>query len=174
VVTLHDPEVIRSLNSDFVVAWSNLVPELYGNTDPNAPPPASYDKKAVETAPEGTGGGNVRAYFCTPAGKIVHLTMGYWKPERFLAEAKLARELLSQRETAACATQAQRRAELQAEFDKAKAAVTSPSDRDAILTLARCGLRLRAADELLPDLFADIAAVLDRRREEVYTKGAVG
>jgi hypothetical protein len=35
-------------------------------------------------------------------------------------------------------------------------------------------LRLRAATDLMPDLLADIEAVLDRRREEVYTKGAVG
>jgi hypothetical protein len=172
VVTLKDPAVVRYLREDYVVAWSNLLPELYGNADPSAPPPASYDARAVATTPEGAGGGNIRAYFCRPDGKIVHLAVGYWRPERFLAEARFARGLLGDGKRLAAA-QRERRKGLQSDLESARAAVSgSPAERR--LRLAQAALRLRAATELTPDLLVEIDTVLDRRREEVYTKGAVG
>jgi hypothetical protein len=172
VVTLKDPGVVSYLRANYVVAWSNLLPELYGNSDPSIPPPASYDTRALATTPEGAGGGNIRAYFCRPDGKIVHLTVGYWKPERFLLEARFARDLSGDPKRVAVARRAWLKM-LQADFDKARAAL-SASVADGRLRLAQASLRLRAAAELAPDLLAAIEIVLDRRREEVYTKGAVG
>jgi hypothetical protein len=172
VVTLKDPGVVRYLSDNFVIAWSNLLPELYGNADPSAPPPASYDARAIATTPEGAGGGNIRAYFCRPDGKILHLSVGYWKPERFLAEARFARGLAGDGKGLAAA-QRERRKGLQSDLDAARAAVSgSPAERR--LRVAQAALRLRAAAELTPDLLSEIVTVLDRRREEVYTKGAVG
>ncbi|MCI0461202.1 MAG: hypothetical protein L0Z62_30005 [Gemmataceae bacterium] len=173
MVTLTDSDVIRHLGDRYVVAWSNLLPELYGNSDPTAPLPPSYDRRAVQTTPEGSGGSNIRAYFCTSAGKIVHLSIGFWRPERFLAEAQFAERLLAGDRGQIAPAQRARRQEAEATFDEAKTAFV-PSDPATRVRVAQAALRLRSATELTPDLLADVEAVLDRRREEVYTKGAVG
>jgi hypothetical protein len=173
VVTLADADVTRHLSERYVVAWSNLLPELYGNADPNVPPPASYDTRAVRTTPEGAGGSNIRAYFCTAGGKIVHLSIGYWRPERFLAEARFAEQLLTRAKAEMAAAQRQRRQRIETALREAQTALV-PSDPASRVRVGQAALKLRAATELTPDLLADIDAVLDRRREEVYTKGAVG
>src|SRR3974377_1937157 len=113
--TLADAEVIGYLNQHFVIAWSNLLPELYGNADPHAPPPPSYNPEHVRSVPEGAGGGNIRVYFCTPRGGVVHQVIGYGNPPRFLEEARLALTLLQGSPDAAAKIQRERRKELEKE-----------------------------------------------------------
>jgi hypothetical protein len=176
VETLSRAEVVGPLNEHFVVAWSNLVPELYGNADPNAPPPPSYNPEHARSMPEGGGGGNIRVYFCTPDGLIVHQVVGFWKAERFVEEVEFARGLLPLSPDEVRARQAARREEIAALRTAAGAEVPAEAARNdpRARRFAALSLRLRAADELLGDLFADVGDVLDRRHEEVYTKGAVG
>lgn len=174
--TLADAEVIGYLNEHFVIAWSNLLPELYGNAEPNAPPPPSYNADHVRSLPEGAGGGNIRVYFCTPQGRVVHQVVGYWKPARFLEEARQATELLAQKPEHVARVQGARRQELETARDAALAALPEQPLRNdpAVRRAAQLGLRCRAAADLVSELYADVEIILDRRREEVYTKGAVG
>ena len=164
------------MNTNFIVAWSNLLPELYGNSDPNRPPPPQYSPEHLRSLPEGAGGGNIRAYFCTPRGHIVHLSIGYWKPERFLDEARFALALAGSNSGEVTEAQTRRRQELEAQRQtEEKELPAKPAANDpAVRKVGELGLRLRAAEDVRRDLLADIVEVLDRRREEVYTKGAVG
>lgn len=174
--TLADAEVIGYLNQHFVIAWSNLLPELYGNADPNAPAPPNYNPDHVKSVPEGAGGGNIRVYFCTPQGRVVHQVIGYWKATRFLEEARLAVELLQRTPEQVAKVQAGRRKELEKERDAALAALPAKPERNdpVVRRAAQLGLRCRAAEDLQRELYADVETILDRRREEVYTKGALG
>lgn len=174
--TLADAEVIGFLNQHFVIAWSNLLPELYGNADPHAAPPPSYDPERVKGVPEGAGGGNIRVYFCTPQGRVVHQTVGYWKAPRFLEEARRAVELLQRSPDHVARVQRARLQELEKERDAALAALPDRPQRNdpVVRRAAQLGLRCRAGEDLQRDLYADVETILDRRREEVYTKGALG
>jgi hypothetical protein len=174
--TLAHAEVIGYLNANYVIAWSNLLPELYGNADPNAPPPPKYDPAHVESLPEGAGGGNIRVYFCNPQGRLLHEVIGYWKPEQFLAEAHLAVALGAMNPDRVIHRQTERRAVLERERTAAMAVLPEEPRRNDPLVrhAAQLGLRCRAAADLCRELHADIEDLLDRRREEVYTKGAVG
>ncbi|MBY0527673.1 MAG: hypothetical protein K2R98_30020 [Gemmataceae bacterium] len=174
--TLASAEVIGYLNEHYVIAWSNLLPELYGNADPNAPPPPKYNPEHVKSVPEGAGGGNIRIYFCNPQGRVLHQVIGYWKPDRFLDEARFAASLFAMSPDRVIKVQTQRREELEKEQATAMAALpVEPKRNDpAARCAAQVGLRCRAANDLRKELHADIEDLLDRRREEVYTKGAVG
>src|SRR5262245_9861530 len=112
--TLSHAEVVGFLNEQFVIGWSNLLPELYGNADPNAPPPKAYNSEHLRSVPEGAGGGNIRCYFCNAEGKIVHQVVGYWKPERFLEETRFALALLTKSPAELARVQESHQQELQA------------------------------------------------------------
>lgn len=173
--TLADAEVVGFLRDQFTLAWENLYPELFGKADPNATPPR-YAPEQTASLAEGAGGGNIRCYVCTPDGKIVHQTLGYWKPARFLAEMQFALGLLLSHEAKIKAEQTKHAGRIQAEWAAAVERAGKGNDwRDPKLKFAAgCGVRLRGADELLPDLLQDVGIVIDRRRDEVFTKGALG
>ncbi len=173
--TLADAEVIGFLGEHFTLAWENLMPELFGRADPNAAPPR-YAPEQTRDLPEGAGGGNIRCYFCAPDGRIVHQTLGYWRKERFVAECRFALRMTAGDPATLAGEQQRHQAKLAAEFAAAKERAGAGTDwrNPAVTTAARCGVRLRGADELLADLLADVGAVIDRRRDEVFTKGALG
>jgi hypothetical protein len=173
--TLADAEVVGFLNRHFTLAWENLYPELFGRADPSATPP-KYAPEQTKDMPEGAGGGNIRCYVCTPDGKIVHQTLGFWRAERFLAEMRFALQLLTDNPAKLRTEQAKHAAKLQSELAAAKERAGAGNDwRDPKLKFAAgCGVRVRGADELLADLLADVGTVIDRRRDEVFTKGALG
>jgi hypothetical protein len=173
--TLADAEVIGFLNAHFTLAWENLYPELFGRADPNAAP-LRYAPEQMKDMPDGAGGGNIRCYVCTPGGRIVHQMLGYWKAGRFLAELKFALNLPTADPVKLKAEQARHAAKVQAEWAAATERAGAGNDwRDPKLKFAAgCGVRVRGADELLGDLLADVGAVIDRRRDEVFTKGALG
>lgn len=170
--TLANAEVLGELHNHFIVAWDNLLPELYPDT---GGPPKGYNPEHVASVPEGAGGGNIRIFFCTPDGKVVHQVIAYWKPESLLAEIRFARRLLEQ-PAAIRSLHAERRKDLDRLWREAEAASPARPKRNdpAVRRVAQCQIRLRAADETLADLLADLERILDRRREEVYTKGALG
>jgi hypothetical protein len=174
--TLSDAAVVGYLNEHFLMAWSNLLPALYGNADPNAPPPPGYESQHVASLPEGAGGGNIRLYFCTPRGELVHQVVGYWKKDRLLAEARFAVKLLERNIRRAHAAQTERRRDLDRQHRQALAALPPEPRRNdpAARRAAQLGVRLRAVDEVLRDWHRNVEQVIERRREEVYTKGAVG
>lgn len=154
------------------MAWHNLLPELYSDSVESL---KGYSPEHVAAVPEGAGGGNIRIYFCTPEGKVIHQVIGYWKPDSLLQEIRFARMLLAQ-PAALRSLHAERRKELDALRLEANAAVPAQPQRNdpAARRAAQLNLRVRAAVETATDLFSDLGQVLDRRREEVYSKGAVG
>jgi hypothetical protein len=173
--TLAEAEVIGFLQKHFVLAWSNLLPELFGAADPNADPP-KYPVEQTRDLPEGAGGGNIRIYFCTADGKIVHQVLGLWRIQRFLDECRFALSLPTADPAEMTKLQKQHRQKLEGEWARAHELIKPGSNwRDpSVRKAGTCGIRLRSADELFKDLLADVEAVIDRRREEVFTKGALG
>jgi hypothetical protein len=169
--TLRQAEVIGELHPHFTVAWDNLLPELY----PDTGTPKAYSPEHAARVPEGAGGGNIRIYFCTPDGQIVHQVIGYWKPESLLEEIRFARRLLDQPEQR-LALHAERRQRLTEQWRQAEAAVPAqPGKNDpAARRAAQFHIRLRAAQDAAANMLGDIGQALERRRAEVYTKGAVG
>jgi hypothetical protein len=172
--TLADPTVVDFLNEHFVMAWSNLFPELYGTADPNSTPP-KYPIEQTRNLPEGAGGGNIRSYFCTKEGKALHQVIGFWRPERFLAEAKFALNLPQQDRKQIERIIAIHRLELQVEQERFLRSSEGKNWRDpSVRKAASCGLQIRSTEELQRDLLIDVGEIIDRRREEVFTKGALG
>jgi hypothetical protein len=173
--TLADAEVVGFLRQHFTLCWVNLYPELFGESDPNATPPRYAPEQTANLA-EGAGGGNIRCYFCTPGGNIAHQTLGFWRAERFLGECRFALSLPADDPSKLRAEQAKHAARLQAEWAAAKERAGTGNDwRDPTLKAAAgCGVRVRGADELLADLLRPVGEVIDRRRDEVFTKGALG
>src|SRR5690349_13117468 len=117
--TLAEAEVVGFLNQHFTLAWENLYPELFGRADPNAAPPR-YSPEQMKDMPEGAGGGNIRCYVCTPDGKIVHQTLGFWRPERFLGELKFALSLPTNDPAKLKAEQTKHAAKLESEWAAAR------------------------------------------------------
>jgi hypothetical protein len=74
-VTFAEPRVVDYLKRHFVLLWHNQAPER-----PSSPPADAGQQ--VEAYPEGSGGGNLRTYFCTADGKICYYLEGYWGHER--------------------------------------------------------------------------------------------
>ena len=173
--TLADAEVVGFLRQHFTLAWVNLYPELFGKSDPNAAPPR-YAPEQTKNLAEGAGGGNIRCYFCTADGKIVHQTLGYWRAERFLAEGRFALGLPADDPVKLRAEQRRHADKVQAEWLAAQERAGRGNDwRDPKLKLAAgCGVRVRGSEELLADLLRPVGEVIDRRRDEVFTKGALG
>src|SRR5438128_5972282 len=85
-VTFADPVLIDYLKRHFVLVWHNQAPEV--------PPSAFTAREAPGNYPEGSGGGNLRTYFCTADGAICYYLEGYWGPERFLTQAQHGHDLV--------------------------------------------------------------------------------
>ena len=127
-----------------MVALHNQLPELYGNTSAD-PGRDRYPGDMVDRCPEGAGGGNVRTYLCDPDGRVRHLLLGYWRPDRFLEELDHA-EL----DPVVHAREHEQRAGAQ----------------EATI--------LHALAEVAADRDRPIREVLDRIEDEIYTKGRIG
>jgi hypothetical protein len=95
-VTFSNPEVNRLLNERFVCTWYNQASSVFP-AKPASPadkqPPVNDDY--LQNFPDGSGGPNVKLFFCTPEGRIVHFIQGYYRPATFQAEARYALEVLS-------------------------------------------------------------------------------
>jgi hypothetical protein len=85
-VTFADADLCSWMNRTFVLAWYDVKPEetaaALGALQP------VYSKEEIAAYPEGGGGANVRAVFCSPDGIIRHATQGWWPVERFREECE--------------------------------------------------------------------------------------
>ena len=85
-VTLSDKQVMRYLRKNFVFGLRNIAGQTsYAGTS-NAHLP-SYEAVTVTNC---SGHHNVQMFFMTKDGKVVNCLPGFWNPEAFLSEAKLA------------------------------------------------------------------------------------
>lgn len=89
-VTFADPEIVDFLNQSFVPVWLNHSPDIYPGIAPADQPQVVYSEAEMAAYPEGGGGGNIRSFFCSPEGRILHNTQGYWSPELYLRELQQA------------------------------------------------------------------------------------
>ena len=88
-VTFSDPKTNELINQNFIVTWFNQAPSLFPRR-----PVQTCTQHNVRTLSEGAGGPNVKCFFCTPQGKIVHFIQGYYGPEVFQREVAFARTVL--------------------------------------------------------------------------------
>jgi hypothetical protein len=90
-VTFADVSLVKKLNSQVHCVWSNQ------NPDSNVDEPID-EVEVVQAVPEGAaaaypcggGGGNIRAYFCTADGEVIHYVQGYWPAKNFAQELEFA------------------------------------------------------------------------------------
>jgi hypothetical protein len=88
-VTFADLSVIDDLKKNFILLWHNQSVDAFAMGGVQQ----KYTPEQVKAYPEGGGGGNVRTYFCTPDGKVLYYLQGFWRDERYRAEADFARQL---------------------------------------------------------------------------------
>ena len=102
-VTFSRSAVQALLDDRFVSTWHNQAPDVFpvGSGDPQK---ASYPQSYYDEFPDGAGGANVKLFFCTFEGKIVHYTQGYLTPESLKVEAEFALGLLKNTKKPAKAT----------------------------------------------------------------------
>jgi thioredoxin-related protein len=88
-VTLADKRVSKALRQGFVCSWKNISgqTDYAGSSNKHQP---DYAAKEVETC---AGHHNVQMMFMTGDGKVVNCLPGYWNPDAFLVEIKLAQKL---------------------------------------------------------------------------------
>jgi hypothetical protein len=200
VGTLEDPVTLRFLAERFVLVTHNQLPQLYcsGSTvDTTTTNP--YPKEQMAQAPEGSGGGNVRSYFCTPDGRVVSYIAGRWGREKFLAEARWALERMDEVEQRPELLRAHRRMSFQ--YASARDSQVSPEELEEIIEasitakpqavdgrdaaeiarrwklyhLAAAYNRLiRSHHEVREILMLPIDEVLQKVEDDVYIKGAIG
>jgi hypothetical protein len=89
-VTFADPVLTDLVNSSLVAAWNNQNPTLNLGNAAQQPKPTP---EQVAAYPLGGGSGNMRAYFATPNGQIIHYMQGYWSPKHLRAEIEFALDL---------------------------------------------------------------------------------
>lgn len=83
-VTFQDSEVIRCINESFCATWKNVHPgykveHLEG---------ARFEE--IKRIPNGQASENVVTLFCTPAGELLHVVPGHWKPKDYMKEIDFA------------------------------------------------------------------------------------
>jgi hypothetical protein len=83
-VTFQDSEVIRRVNQSFIATWRNVHPgyrveHLEG---------ARFEE--VKRISNGQANENVVTLLCTPAGELLHVVPGHWKPKEFVREINFA------------------------------------------------------------------------------------
>ncbi|MEK7469817.1 MAG: hypothetical protein AAB074_20805 [Planctomycetota bacterium] len=94
-MTLSDEGVNAAIEDRWVSTWHNQCPGLYCNNTADSRKPIPYPPEQLATIYEGTGGGNIRLYFCDPDGKVVHYVSGFLDRGRLLEEEEFARGQMS-------------------------------------------------------------------------------
>ena len=161
--TLPDPEVASRLAKNYVLALHNQLPELYCNNtvDPGV---NNYPGDMVDRCPEGAGGGNIRTYVCTPDGRVLHLTLGYWKKDRFLAELDHAEEVYALRDEPEKARRSHARCSRNHQLKRTGGPLAQAQDN----------MFLRSHGEAIDDFGKPIVEVLNRIEDEIYLLGRIG
>jgi hypothetical protein len=95
--TFDDLELVDYLNQNFVLVWHNSMHtdrfSVFDNPERYVP---TYTADQVSSYAEGRGHEWTHTYFCTPDGRVTHHLAGFWKPQRYLAEARFARTLMTE------------------------------------------------------------------------------
>lgn len=184
MVTLLDQKTDEFLARNFVLLAHNQVPKLYtpGHS-------IEYSDEQVARAIEGSGGANVRAYFCTADGRVVGYLSGMWGPVRFGDESRWALQHIDDDPQTLKVAHEKRGKEYKQQRDKlAEPAIVDaliqapvpcePSEKKAAGDLLRkvsaFNRLIRSHDESEILLDQHIGEVLRNVEEEVYTKGALG
>ncbi len=89
-VTFADEKLVGLLNASLISVWHNQAPDARNNPVPENPEAAQPSAADAAAYPVGGGGGNMRAYFCTPDGLVLHYLEGYWPAAEFGAEVRTA------------------------------------------------------------------------------------
>jgi hypothetical protein len=93
-VTFSNERLVQDLRHQVVAVWHNQNGALgargFGMNCKAPPSQAPPTAQMIKAYPVGGGGGNLRTYFCTPSGKIVHYVEGYWPVAHFAAELRVA------------------------------------------------------------------------------------
>jgi hypothetical protein len=95
--TFVDLDLVDYLNQNFVLVWHNsLHMDRYSFFDDPSRFVPSFSADQVSTYAEGRGHEWMHTYFCTSDGRVTHHLAGFWKPQRYLAEARFARVLMTE------------------------------------------------------------------------------
>ena len=85
-VTFADEELCAWMKKTFVLAWYDVKPN--GNVVALGELQPVYSQEEIAAYPEGGGGANIRAVFCSPEGTVRHATQGWWSADRFREECE--------------------------------------------------------------------------------------
>ena len=80
--TFASEKVVKYINENYIAVWFN-----HGTGTPNVSGP-QYSPAQKKVYPEGGGRGILRTFFVATDGTVLSEIQGYWRPERFLDEAK--------------------------------------------------------------------------------------
>jgi hypothetical protein len=89
-VTFADPKLVRLMNDSVVAVWNNQNPTAAFNFQVAAARQPKPTAQQIDAYPAGGGGGNMRAYFCTPEGRVIHFVQGYWPAKQMAEEVRFA------------------------------------------------------------------------------------
>ncbi|MEK7469815.1 MAG: hypothetical protein AAB074_20795 [Planctomycetota bacterium] len=85
-VTFADEALCDWMKKTFVLAWYDIKPEAtaagLGALQP------TYSNEEIAAYPEGGGGTNIRAVFCSPEGIVRHAIQGWWSASLFREECE--------------------------------------------------------------------------------------
>ena len=91
-VTFADIDLVTKINSTVIPVWNNQNPQAALGLKNAAAIQPKPTRQQIDVYPQGGGGGNMRAYFCTPEGKVFHYVQGYWSSKNFANEIAFAIE----------------------------------------------------------------------------------
>ena len=97
-MTLSDERVKATIEEGWVSTWHNQCPGLYCDKTADLRKPIPYPPEQLATIYEGTGGGNIRIYFCDPDGGVIHFVSGFLDSSRLYVEEEFARQQMGRRE----------------------------------------------------------------------------
>jgi hypothetical protein len=188
VGTLFEPETAAFLDRHFVLVRHNQLPQLYCGDGIDVS--KKYSPEQLATAVDGSGGGNVRSYFCTADGRVINYVAGRWSPEKFLREARWAlkhkdrglADLSKAHDKLGTSYQRSRDREIPpAEMEWATNAAVADHDnatRQRAAVIRRHAMAynrmIRSHREAHTILLRDVMEVLRKVEQEIYTKGALG
>ena len=90
-VTFADLKLALLINRTTVPVWHNQNAQASGVWQRGVRRKrAQLNHVQVSAYPMGAGGGNIRTYFCTPGGQVVHYLQGYWSAEQYTVALRFA------------------------------------------------------------------------------------
>ncbi len=172
-MTFADDKVVDTLNSKFVLAWSNHAVDGEGGGEAAVQP--KWSEEELARYPEGGGGGNVRTYIAFPDGRVIHYIQGWFQPERFLEELHLALSISENGAVAEHEGHAKKHLEEQRRIEKEQPGeMSKPFEQSAKRREhARLGLQAELHRGASGVLLQPIQGVLEAVRRENSMRGVI-